>query len=71
MGYIFQKLGCLDTEKQTYATRQQRCGSDGDIWRWKRGAERCREMEFSLYGGDGGEMEEVLATFNYLDLPLD
>ena len=34
-------------------------------------AARCGEMEFSLYGDEGGDMVEGVATFNYLYQTLD
>ena len=33
--------------------------------------ERCREMEFGLYGREGGALVEGVTTFNYLGLTLD
>ena len=32
---------------------------------------RCVEMEFSLYGEEGGDMVEGVATFKYLGQNLD
>ena len=34
-------------------------------------SERCSEMEFSMYRGEGGEMVEVVANFKYLGRTLD
>ena len=34
-------------------------------------AERCGEMDFSLYGGEGYKMVEGVATFKYLGRPID
>ena len=34
-------------------------------------AEKFGDMEFILYGGYSGELVEGLATFNYLERPLD
>ena len=33
--------------------------------------ERCGDMEFSLYRGEGGEMVYGVETFKYLGKPLD
>ena len=33
-------------------------------------AARCDEMEFSLYGGEGGELVEGVENFNYQGQPL-
>ena len=34
-------------------------------------SERCRDMEFILYGGEGGALVEVVANFKYMVHPLD
>ena len=40
-------------------------------WRDVDMEERCVEMEFSLYGGWEGALFEGVATFKYLERPLD
>ena len=50
------------------------CHKDMDMWIRRRDvemAERCGEMEFSLYGRDGGALAERVSNFNYLGSPLD
>ena len=39
-------------------------------WRDVEIVERCGDMEFRLYGGEGGNMLERVSTFKYLGRPL-
>ena len=34
-------------------------------------AEKCMDMESSLYGREGGDLVEGVATFKYMGRPLD
>ena len=34
-------------------------------------ASRCDEMEFILYGEEGGELVEGVENFKYMERPLD
>ena len=40
-------------------------------WRDGETLERCKDMEFILYGREGGAMMEGMAKFKYLGWPLD
>ena len=51
-----------------------RCNKVTEIRIKRRGvemAERCREMDFILYGREGGALVEEVSNFKYLGRPLD
>ena len=48
--------------------------ADDEMWIRRRDvemAERCGEVEFSLYGRKGGKLVEEVANFKYLWQPMD